>query len=186
MNYIEYTSLVLSELESVVSGVNVQEIDNVVKLLASVFKKNTIITAGAGRMGLSLKAFCMRLKHLGFDAWSLGDTSLPRTGNNDILIIGSGSGETPSMVTIAEQAIKHNQRIILFTCNRNSQIAKLSKDIVIIPTVSTLNANNNSIQLMKSLVEQSMLLITDILILLLVDKLNLKKESISINHSILE
>lgn len=187
MKYKNYSLAVLREIDSVLTNLKLNDISIVVSLLKDCFlNKRTIITVGAGRMGLAAKAFSMRLKHLDFNSWSLGDTSLPKTGAEDILFVVSGSGETPTIKILCEQAKKYNQKIILLTCNNNSSIAKLSNCCITLPTTSTLANNANSIQLMKTLVEQCAFIFLDILTLILVDELNLSKEKICSNHSILE
>merc|ERR1712093_748806 len=50
------------------------------------------------------KSFAMRMMHMGFDAYVIGETVTPTFEKDDILIIGSGSGETKSLVMIAEKA----------------------------------------------------------------------------------
>ena len=96
-----------------------------------------------------------------------------------ILFINSSSGETPSILLFAEQAIKEKGEIFLTTCNKESSIGKLSNNIIRIPTIE-------SVQLMKSPYEQFSMLLYDYIIFRLVETLGLDKEKNSSNHSILE
>ena len=50
------------------------------------------------------KSFAMRMMHMGIDAYVIGETVTPNFEKDDILIIGSGSGETKSLVSMAEKA----------------------------------------------------------------------------------
>ena len=68
--------------------------------------RGKIVGLGAGRMGYSLQAFIMRLSHLGYIAYMLGDTSVPRIGVGDLVLVNSSSGETPSVCLLAEIAKK--------------------------------------------------------------------------------
>ncbi len=43
-----------------------------------------IVCTGAGRVGLAMRAFAMRLNHLGLDAHFLGETIVPHTGPGDL------------------------------------------------------------------------------------------------------
>src|SRR5512136_868994 len=58
-----------------------------------------VYVAGAGRSGLIARAFAMRLLHLGFDVYVVGETVTPALQRGDTLVIFSGSGETHSMAT---------------------------------------------------------------------------------------
>ena len=59
---------------------------------------------GAGRSGLVAKAFAMRLMHLGFTAYVVGETITPAMRPKDLLVIFSGSGRTKTIADIAETA----------------------------------------------------------------------------------
>ena len=47
---------------------------------------------GVGREGLMMRALCMRLMHLGFDAHVVGDMTTPPIGPGDLLMISAGPG----------------------------------------------------------------------------------------------
>lgn len=140
---------------------------------------SNIIGIGAGRMGYSLRAFMMRLSHIGFTTYFIGDTALPRIKENDIVIINSSSGETPTNILYAEQAKAAKSCIIAFTCNENSSIAKLSTYVVPIPKIK-------SEQLMKSVYEQYTFLLFDYIAQQFVHDYRLDIKRIEQNHSILE
>ena len=53
-----------------------------------------VYVAGAGRSGLIARAFAMRLLHLGFDVYVVGETVTPALQPGDTLVVFSGSGET--------------------------------------------------------------------------------------------
>ena len=63
-----------------------------------------IFVAGAGRSGLCMRAFGMRLMHLGKTVYVVGETTTPSIAATDLLILGSGSGRTASLLAMAEQA----------------------------------------------------------------------------------
>ena len=44
-------------------------------------------------MGYSIQAFIMRLSHLGYPAFMIGDMSLPRIGSDDLVIVNSILGK---------------------------------------------------------------------------------------------
>lgn len=141
--------------------------------------KGTIVGLGAGRMGYALQAFIMRLSHLGYESYMIGDTSLPRIGSNDLVIVNSSSGETASILLLAKIAQQAGARIILLTGNSNSSLAKIS-DLTIT------YANMRSEQLMKTLYEQFSFLFFDNCAARLAELGILTVSDIEVNHSILE
>ena len=138
-----------------------------------------IVGLGAGRMGYSLQAFMMRLSHLGFPAFMIGDTSLPRIGSDDLVIVNSSSGETPSIVLLAEIAKKHGAKILCLTAGVDSSLFKLSNICITYDTFP-------SSQLMKTAYEQFSYIFFDECALKLAEFGQLEINEIETNHSILE
>jgi 6-phospho-3-hexuloisomerase len=91
-----------------------------------------IYVMGAGRSGLVAKAFAMRLMHLGFVAYVVGETITPAMRQDDLLVIFSGSGRTKTVADIAVTAKEIGGRIALITSNRTSKIGSIADAIVII------------------------------------------------------
>ncbi len=65
-----------------------------------------VYVAGAGRSGLVAKAFAMRLMHIGYDSYVIGETITPAFSRGDTLVVFSGSGETNSIYDVCETAKK--------------------------------------------------------------------------------
>ena len=65
---------IMDEIECVVSKVEKEEIDRVVNLIR---KDRRIFVAGEGRSGFSAKGFAMRLMHLGYTVYVVGETITP-------------------------------------------------------------------------------------------------------------
>jgi len=87
---------------------------------------------GAGRSGLVAKAFAMRLMHLGFSSFVVGETITPAMTGNDLMVVFSGSGKTKTVADIAETAKEIGARLALITSNRDSRIGRIADIIVII------------------------------------------------------
>jgi 6-phospho-3-hexuloisomerase len=128
-----------------------------------------IFVAGAGRSGLCMKAFGMRLMHLGKTVHVAGETTTPGITETDLLVLGSGSGRTASLLAMAEQAKRRGAQVLLFTTDAESPLAQLSNLRVVIPAPSfrvTDEAHDSkSIQPLGTLFEQSMFILCDSLIL---------------------
>ena len=175
----------IDELKIGLDQLDVSEFERFVKLLAEMYpnpqnqKNPMIVCCGAGRMGLQAAAFAMRLSHLGFNAFAVGDLGVPRIGEGDLLLVNSSSGETPSMLLLAEIATDAGANVALTSCIANSSIAELADHVFCMPEI-------NSSQLMKTYYEQLSGLIFDITARELVERLGLDSDWVSKNHSILE
>lgn len=91
-----------------------------------------VYVAGAGRSGLVAKAFAMRLMHIGYDSYVIGETITPAFSAGDTLVVFSGSGETNSIYDVCETARELDGRICLITATRTSRMAELATCIVVL------------------------------------------------------
>ena len=66
-----------------------------------ILNSKRIFITGKGRTGFIMKLFAVRLMQMGFNVHVLGEPTAPSIEANDLLLIGSGSGETDSLVVIA-------------------------------------------------------------------------------------
>ena len=160
------TQQILSELGTCVSQVSADGLEQALVLIESAPR---IFAAGAGRSGLCMRAFGMRLMHLGKNVYVVGETTTPGIAIEDLLILGSGSGRTSSLLAMARQARSHDAKVLLFTTDATSPMAELADQFVLIPAQSlTMNEEKRdhmSIQPMGTLFEQSLLILCDSLIL---------------------
>lgn len=94
----QYLAEVVQELSRTVDLISNEEAE---KLVNKILESQKIIVAGAGRSGYMGKSFVMRMMHMGIDAFVVGETVTANLEKDDLLIIGSGSGETKTLVSIA-------------------------------------------------------------------------------------
>ena len=186
MNIQPYISQILDELSETVGHVCN---DSAEKLADAILAAETTFVAGAGRSGLAMKSFAMRLMHLGFDIYVVGETVTPSITEKDMLLIGSGSGSTSSLVVNANKADAIGATICLITIDENSPIAKMAEVVLAIPAPSpkvNRDLGFRSVQPMGSLFEQSLLLTLDAIVLLLMEKTGKTPESMFTRHASLE
>jgi 6-phospho-3-hexuloisomerase len=149
-----------------------------------------IFVAGAGRSGLCMRAFGMRLMHLGKNIHVVGETTTPGIAATDLLVLGSGSGRTSSLCAMAEQARRLGAQILLFTTDAGSPLARLSNLQVIIPApsfrVPGKTHDSISVQPLGTLFEQSMLIVCDSLILELMLRTGVSAVQMFEHHANLE
>jgi 6-phospho-3-hexuloisomerase len=113
---------------------NAREIDerSTKRLIRELNRAKSVFLCGAGRSGYVAKAFAMRLMHLGLNVYVVGEATTPAITDRDLLIAVTGSGETHTIVGIAEAAKKRRARVAAITSNPKSGIAKFSDSIVVI------------------------------------------------------
>ncbi len=149
-----------------------------------------IFVAGAGRSGLCMKAFGMRLMHMGKTVHVVGETTTPAIAEGDLLVIGSGSGRTSSLLAVAGQAQKRGAKILLFTTNPASPLAEMADHRVVIsaPSYQAYPGGHNltSVQPLGTLFEQSMLILCDSLILGLMQRTGVSAVEMLERHANLE
>ncbi len=111
------------------------EIDGtaVERLVERVAGAPAIFVYGAGRSGLVGRALAMRLMHLGLPVYVVGDTTTPALHEGDLLLVISGSGETPSVRVVAEEAKRRRADVVSLTAEANSSVARLSDLVVLVP-----------------------------------------------------
>jgi 6-phospho-3-hexuloisomerase len=178
---------VLAEVAGCVRRVSIVSLAQAVEVIGS---SPRIFVAGAGRSGLCMRALAMRLMHLGKTVFVAGETTTPSIAATDLLLLGSGSGRTTSLLAMAGQAQRQGARILLFTTDAASPLAELADLRVLIPAPSFMAAegvlSRNSVQPLGTLFEQSLLILCDSLILLLMQRTGVTTEQMFARHANLE
>jgi 6-phospho-3-hexuloisomerase len=176
---------IIQEVDAVLSMVDPSSVDSLVRALR---KGRRVVTIGAGRVGLTTKGFAMRLGHLGFAAYALGDMTVPSLGvKGDLVLVASGSGETASIALLVETAKKSGATVALLTGNPDSRMGRLADIVVHIPAPTKASKGIlQSRQPMTTLNEQCLQIFFDALVLVLMDELGETTETMWARHSNLE
>lgn len=182
---------VIEEITKTLNNVNQSEINQFEQILidTKLKRKCKIVGVGAGRVGMAVKGFMMRLGHMGYDSWFIGDTTVPSIASNDILIVGSGSGETKTIVELVKIARKNGCTILCVTGDECSTISSLSNYIIKLDASSATKIGTygeKSEQPMTTLNEQCMSILFDIIVLDLMQVQNETHETMWARHSNLE
>lgn len=161
---------VLTEVASCVRRVSGESLAQAARLIEAAPQ---VFVIGAGRSGLCMRAFAVRLMHLGKAIFVVGETTTPSIRSKDLLIIGSGSGQSPVLLKIAELAQEQGAQILLFTAETSSPLSNIADHCIFIPAPS-LKPNLTerslaSMQPMGTLFEQSLLILCDTLIVAIMD-----------------
>lgn len=181
---------ILDELHRTIKSIPEQDIEQLVGQIAETgARAGSIFVAGAGRSGLMMRAFAMRLMHAGLNAYVVGEAVTPGLQAGDLLIIGSGSGETGSLVNMAAKAKKLGANVALATVRPDSTIGQLADTVLVVPAASKEENDGGvttTIQPMGSLFEQSLLLLFDAVVLSCMDRLGVDSAAMFGRHANLE
>ncbi|UNC50407.1 6-phospho-3-hexuloisomerase [Enterobacter huaxiensis] len=186
MSVQQNTFTILGELQQ-----NALKIDDVQaeQFIAQIKNARHIFLQGAGRSGIAIRAFANRLLHLGFSVSVIGDISTPHTQDGDLVIIGSGSGETGSLVSLAKKADSCGVNVALVTMKAESTIGKLASSILVLPgTVKEDNGREEGSfsQPMGSAFEQLCFITYDAIVLELMSRLGETSDTMFQRHANLE
>ena len=118
-----------------------------------------IFLCGAGRSGLMMKAFAMRLAQMGKTVYVVGETVTPAIAKGDLLILASASGTTAGVLRCAHTAKEIGADLYSMTSTPTSPLAILSDSFTCLhaPTKDTANAEG----IMGTVFEQAVLLLCD-------------------------
>ncbi len=176
----------LSELSDMISVVDEEAVG---ELTQAILKAGKIYVTGAGRSLLMLRGFAMRLMHLGLQSYIVGDTNTPAFEPGDLLIVGSGSGETAFAAIVAQKAKKLGGTVALFTIREKSTVAKLSDIVIRIPAYTDKAEEagmKKSILPGATTFEHAMLVLGDTMILPLAQEVGTPTDSAFVRHANLE
>lgn len=184
-DYIDKCNTVLDECTRALRSIDPNSVADYLRILAEAEK---VFFIGVGRVLLSLKSICKRYSHLGINAIVVGDITEPAMTNKDVLIVGSGSGETLIPLSIAKKARKIGATIIHIGSNPESSLSGYTDLFVRIPVSSKLKHMDEiaSKQPMTSLFEQSLLLFGDITAMMILEGKNMPLEDLWQFHANLE
>lgn len=152
-----------------------------------ILEAQRVFVVGQGRSGLVMKMFAMRLMQVGLAAFVVGDATTPAIAAGDLLIVGSGSGETPGAVSAARRAREVGARVEALTSRSASTLGGLADHLVIIPGSATkLDVQHKSQLPLGSVLEQTMLVLVDCLCAWLAQRTGQDYEAMKSRHANLE
>jgi 6-phospho-3-hexuloisomerase len=125
----EMMRLMAQHIAAIAGSISDEEVE---RFIGEILHAKRIYVMGAGRSGLVAKAFAMRLMHLGFASYVVGETITPAMKPGDLVIVFSGSGMTKTVADIAETAKEIGGRVALITSNKDSRIGRIADTLVII------------------------------------------------------
>lgn len=185
VTYESASKLVLAELNTALSAVEPGQVE---RLIEAIEQADQVFFVGVGRVLLSLQAVAKRLAHLGIRTHVVGEITEPAITDQDLLIVGSGSGMTLFPAGIAKKAYQAGAKIVHIGSNPNSDLKDISAFMVRIPvrTKYYLEDEIDSEQPMTTLFEQSLLLLGDVIAKMIIDRRALDMKTLWKYHANLE
>ena len=179
MKFKESVEYIVNEVKKILAAIDENLVDKAIELF---FEAKNIFVYGAGRSGLVAKAFAIRLVHLGFPTFVIGETITIPVKKNDLVILISGSGETIPVAMTAEIARRLGAKIISITANPDSHIARFAD----LPIILKVGAKKADLAPLGTLFEASAWIFLDGIIAELMEKKGEDEESMRKRHATLQ
>lgn len=181
--YKEIAEKVFDEHKKVLLDVDNGEVQ---KLLDAITEVKCIQVFGMGRMKCAVRAFTMRLMHMGLNVHVVYDTTCPNIGPGDLLIANCACTAVGYMVM--QFAKNLGAKIVVITAHPESKAGKLCDFTVRLRGQVHPGREGEipSIQPMAALFEQTIFVFEDIIIQLLMKKLNITAEQMAQRHTALD
>jgi len=107
--------------------------DTLDELIEEIVKAKRIVVFGLGREGLMMRAFAMRLFHMGRNVAVWGDMTTPEVGSGDLFIVSAGPGDLATARALADVARRAGARTALVTAQPKGELAKRVDVVTVIP-----------------------------------------------------
>lgn len=173
---------IVEEIQGVIARMDENDLE---RAMALITKGSRIYAAGEGRSGFQARSFAMRMMHIGYTSYMMGETICPSMREGDVLLAISGSGKTRRTVEDAEAAKKLGVRVIAVTSKSDSPLAPVADAVIVVPG-RVKGESSGSIQLLSSLFDQSVHIALDALCLMLSRRDDVSDADANANHANVE
>ena len=176
---------ILEENRRLLQGLSDKTVEDFIQRILGA---RAIFFCAQGRSGFILRCFCMRLMHLGQQVYFCGETITPAIEREDMLIVLSGSGETPSTLEAVKLAKEREAFTFGVLGNVESRIASLVDRYIHLPGTTKLRCDSEppSLQMAGSLFEQAAFIFLEAIILTLHQERLAGVDTFSPRHAVIE
>ena len=175
----------LAEVSAVLENVGDESVE---KFIAAIIAARRIALHGLGREGLQMRGLTMRLFHLGLDAHVVGDMTTPPLGAGDLLIVSAGPGDLKTIEALMNIARAAGAKTAVVTAQAAGGAARRADLVLHIPaqTMADDQTGKLSVLPMGSLFEVAMMLVFEMIVLKLRDRLGETPATMRARHTNLE
>lgn len=181
----ELSCTALNELEQVFSKMSDQDLR---PLLEAIKKANRIFLLGAGREGLSTRAFAMRLMHLGKESHWIWEDTAPACCPGDLFICACGSADVAHENVICDNVKRTGATLLLITPSAEGHLLSVADLVVRVPATAykavyrTESDHVPTRQIMGNQFEQALLILFDVVVMMLQEELGLTNQDMEAMH----
>lgn len=187
MNCHEIFTDQLKEITEVLGRIDARTFETLAEAIADAPR---VFLSGKGRSGFVMQGFTMRLMHLGKTAFLLGDPITPPVAADDLLMLGSASGTTSSLVSAAEKSRDLGGKLACVTVDPDSTLGQMADLVLTVPASSPKASKKaavvSSFQPMGTLFEQSLALVCDALVVRLMQQIDVDAQTMFERHANIE
>ena len=177
-----FPTIVPEEIERIIAGIDAEQVE---RLMQAITDAGSVFVCGAGRSLLMMQAFAMRLVHLGMEVYVVGETITPAIAPGNLLIAGTGSGQTRLTLAMVEAAKARQATTCALTAHPQSAVGSMADFVVEIPTPVTVapGITRASVQPPGSLFEQCLLILCDTMVMMFMQRLGVTEEMMRARHT---
>lgn len=184
MDTAELINAILGDIGGAMKRIDPAQLD---ALQRAILSARRVFIAGKGRTGLQMRAFAMRLMHLGLAVHVVDDVTTPAIGGGDLLLVGSSSGRTRSLVGAVGSLAGTGASLAAICGNLDSPIARAADNLVYIPATNfKANGDDESVLVMGALFEHCLGLSCDLLVIRLKETLKVDERDMNARHANIE
>ena len=182
--YREITRSVVEEHRAVFEQLDMGELRSAIQLIESA---DRVFVYGMGREGISLRGFAMRLAHLGKEAhWQQDDTTTAICPG-DLFITSCSRGCDPgSLEHICRSVKAAGGKILMFTADPDGEFSREIADFPLWVHSTGFGMRRTdlvpTVQMMGNQYEQHLYMLTDVIIMLIVEDLGLTYKELEARH----
>ena len=186
---------IFSEVEPIMEQMDQVQMEAAVRAICSAKR---IFAVGMGRSGYMMRCFGMRLMQMGLTTFMIGDTSTPSAQEGDLLVIGSGSGETASLKGYVKRAKQLKCKVLVLTGHPESTLGREADVTIVLPVQEELHKNadgsmivydtkkHGTKMLLGSRIELCMLLCTEALCMMVFQEMGFDESDMMRRHACFE
>lgn len=181
MNFRENIIAAASELGQVAEKINAEDFEKVIDMLVAAKR---IFTIGGGREGLVTRGFCMRLMHLGKQAFWVWADNTPAIGQGDVLVCPTGSCTGGVLAHVVKSAKEQGAEIIVVAADNSGPVGRYADFTAFIPAAAYLACGDMvaSSQQMGNLFEQSLMIALDSICAGMQEKMGITRTEMELRH----
>ncbi|MFC3882136.1 6-phospho-3-hexuloisomerase [Bacillus songklensis] len=175
----------LTELEKAFLSIKQEQVEIFVEEVA---RANRIFIYGLGRERLMLQAFAMRLMHLGLKVHVVGDVTTPKLKEGDLFVASSGTGYLATVEALLKIVKRQKASVLFMSANTEGPLMEYVDHFIHIEaqTMKDDIEARTSLQPMGALFEQAQLLLFELVVVLLKERLGVSEEQMEDYHTNLE